>query len=251
MSLKKGDFALINYTSRIKESNETIDTTLETVAKEAKIHRSENIYEPQFVVVGEGWVPKGLDEALTNLEVGKDLTVEVPPEKGYGVRDPSKMKLVPIRRFNKEKTTPVPGSRIEIDGRSALVRSVGAGRVQVDFNHPLAGKTLVYNLKLEKTLESTEEKIKALIHRRMPTPVPEKFNLTLSENECKVEIPDEAFLIEGLQVAKRVISNDIQKLMPEIARVVFVEVFKKPSTVAEAKPKEAAPSVDTAAAPQP
>ncbi|MCJ7760317.1 FKBP-type peptidyl-prolyl cis-trans isomerase, partial [Candidatus Bathyarchaeota archaeon] len=118
MPLKKGDFALVNSTTKVKESNEIINTTVEQVAKEANLHRSENTYEPEFVVVGEGWVPKGLDEALVNLEKDKELIVEVPPEKGYGQRDPSKMKLIPIRRFANEKINPVPGSRVEIDGRS-------------------------------------------------------------------------------------------------------------------------------------
>jgi peptidylprolyl isomerase len=249
MPLKKGDFALINFTSKIKESNETIETTLENVAKEASLHRAENIYEPQFIVVGEGWVPKGLDEALTNLEAEKEVTVEVPPEKGYGQRDPAKMKLIPMRRFKNEKITPVPGARVEIDGRSALVRSVGAGRVQVDFNHPLAGKTLVYSLKLEKTLESIEDKIKAIVHRRLPMPSTEKFKITVSQNECVIQLPEEAFLIEGLQLVKRAISADLQKFMPELVEVTFTETFRKPLATSEEKPKEAAPSTGTAAAP--
>ena len=249
MPLKKGDFALINFTSKIKESNETIETTLENVAKEASLHRAENIYEPQFIVVGEGWVPKGLDEELINLEAEKEVTVEVPPEKGYGQRDPSKMRLIPMRRFRNEKITPVPGARVEIDGRSALVRSVGAGRVQVDFNHPLAGKTLVYSLKLEKTLESIEDKIKAVVHRRLPMPAIEKFKITVSQNEYVIQLPEEAFLIEGLQLVKRAISADLQKFMPELVAVTFTETFRKPPATSEEKPKEAAPSTGTAAAP--
>lgn len=249
MPLKKGDFALINFTSKIKESNEIIETTFENVAKDAGLHRAENIYEPQFVVVGEGWVPKGLDEALINLEADKEATVEVPPDKGYGQRDPAKMKLIPMRRFKNEQATPVPGARIEIDGRSALVRSVGAGRVQVDFNHPLAGKTIVYSMKLEKTLESNEDKAKAIIHRRLPMPSIDKIKVSLSQNECSIQLPEEAFLIEGLQLAKRVISVDLQKFMPELVAVTFTETFRKPQAVAEEKPKEAAPSTGTAAAP--
>ena len=84
MPLKKGDFALIDFTTKIKESNEIIETTLEKVAKESKIHQDGNIYEPMFIVVGEKEVPEGLDEALLNLEPDKEMTVEVPPEKGYG-----------------------------------------------------------------------------------------------------------------------------------------------------------------------
>lgn len=86
MSLKNGDFILANYTLKIKETGETVATTLESVAKASKLYRGEERYEPYFIIVGEGWVPKGLDEALTGFEVGKATAVELPPEKGYGIR---------------------------------------------------------------------------------------------------------------------------------------------------------------------
>ncbi len=245
MPLKKGDFALIDFTTKIKESNEIIETTLEKVAKEAKIHQDGNIYEPMFIVVGEKEVPEGLDEALLNLELDKAMTVEVTPEKGYGQRDSSKMRLIPMKRFRNEQINPVPGARVQIDGRSALVRSVGAGRVQVDFNHPLAGKILIYDVKLHKTIETNDEKIKTILHRRLPMIPADNFKINLTQNECTMEIPEKALFIEGLQIAKRAISNDIQKFLPEITTISFLEIFKKPSPVSEEKPKEAESPEDT------
>ena len=249
MPLKKGDFTLINLTTKIKESNETIETTVEQVAKETNIHHSDHTYEPEFIVVGEGWVPKGLDEALANLEADKETTIEVPPDKGYGERDPSKMRLIPMRRFRDQQVQLVPGAQVEIDGRSALVRSVGAGRVQVDFNHPLAGRTLLYTVKLEKTLESNEEKVKALVHRRLPMVSQDKLRISLSQDDCSVELPEEAFFIEGLQIAKRAISTDLQKFMPDLVKVTFIESFQKAKAASEEIPKEAAPSADTSTNP--
>ncbi|MEM3004016.1 MAG: peptidylprolyl isomerase, partial [Candidatus Bathyarchaeia archaeon] len=140
-------------------------------------------------------------------------------------------------------------ARIEIDGRSALVRSVGAGRVQVDFNHPLAGKTLIYNVKLEKTLESSEDKVKAVIHRRIPVPPIDRFKVALSQSGCTIEIPQEAFLVEGLQLMKRAISTDLLKLMPELVAVTFTETFRRPEAASEARPSEAASSTGTATNP--
>ncbi|MGQ9543734.1 MAG: FKBP-type peptidyl-prolyl cis-trans isomerase [Candidatus Bathyarchaeia archaeon] len=249
MPLSKRDFILINLTSKIKESGEVIDTTMENVAKESNIYTSENIYEPRFVIVGEGWVPKGFDEALLNLEVDKELTVEVPPEKGYGERDPSKIRLIPLRRFRNENVTPVPGSKIEVDGRPALVRSVGAGRVQVDFNHPLAGKTLIYSVKLERKLEQKEEKLRALIHRRLPTIPIDKFSVTIGQDECFIELPKEAFFIEGLQLAKREIATDIHRFIPDISKVNFIEAYPRPEGTSGGKLTEAALSKDTQEAP--
>jgi peptidylprolyl isomerase len=247
LPLKNGDFILANYTLKVKESGETVGTTLETVAKEAKLYRGEERYEPFFIVVGEGWVPKGLDEALTSLEIGNASTIELPPDKGYGVRDPKKVRLVPLRKFTAEGMTPVPGLQVNLDGKTAQVRSVGAGRVQVDYNHPFAGKTLIYDLTVEKIVEMEDEKVRYLIHKRIPSVGPEKFNVKLEQGKLEIEIPEEAFFLEGLQVEKRTVTADVEKYLPKIETIAFLEVFKKPApavpTVApEAKASPAAPA---------
>lgn len=251
MPLKNGDFILANYTLRVKESGETVGTTLETVAKEAKLYRGEERYEPFFIVVGEGWVPKGLDEALTGLEIGKASTIELPPDKGYGVRDPKKVRLVPLRKFTAEGMTPVPGLQVNIDGKTAQVRSVGAGRVQVDYNHPFAGKTLIYDLTVEKIVEMEDDKVRYLIHKRIPSVGPEKFNVKLEQGKLEIEIPEEAFFLEGLQVEKRTVTADIEKYLPKIETVAFLEVFKKPApAAAPVMPEEkASPAAPAAASP--
>jgi peptidylprolyl isomerase len=64
-----------------------------------------------------------------------------------------------------------------------------------------------------------------------------------------MELPEDALFIEGLQLAKRAISNDIQKFLPEISTISFLEIFRKPSPASEEKPKEAEPPKDTAKAP--
>jgi len=241
MPIKAGDFILADYTCKVKESGEVIDTTISKVAEEAKLHKHDAVYELMFIVVGEGWVTKGLDEGLSGLEMGKTATIEVSPEKGYGTRDPSKMKLIPLRRFKADGVMPVPGMQLEIDRKPALIRSVGAGRVQVDFNHPLAGKTLIYEVSIASVIEAKEEKIKAIIHRRLPSVAKEKFGLTLAEKELTIEIPEEAFFLEGLQLAKRMILTDLEKLIPEIEKISFIEVFKKPKLPEAKPPVEAKP----------
>ena len=244
MPIKNGDFILVNYTCKVKESGEVVDTTIESVAKEAGLHhehgqeKEEHIYEPMFLIPGEGWVPKGFDEGLIGLEAEKSVTLEVPPEKAYGTRDPSKIKLLPLRRFKKEGFDPIPGMQVEIDRKPATIRSVGAGRVQVDFNHPLAGKTLVYDVKVEKVVEAKEDKARAIIHRRVPGVSSEKFGLVLSD-QVTIEMPEEAYFLEGIQLAKRSIASDFHKFMSEFEKISFVETFKKPQTPSEQRPQQA------------
>jgi len=231
LPIKNGDFLLINYTLKVKETGETVGTTIESVAKEKKLYHGEEKYEPFFVVVGEGWVPKGLDEAFAGFELSKPTLIELPPEKAYGERDPKKVRLVPLRKFTSEGMNPVPGLQVNIEGKSALVRAVGAGRVQVDYNHPFAGRTLEYDVTVEKVIESDEEKVKSLLHKRLPTVEQEKFNVSVGDGKLQIEIPEEAFFLEGLQVVKQTVTADIGKFFPEIEAVTFVEKFKKPPTV--------------------
>lgn len=227
MPVSKGDFILLDYTARIKETNEVFDTSMEDVARKEGVYREGVLYEPMLVVVGEGWVLKGLDEALEGLEVEKNTTIELPPEKAFGQRDPAKIKLIPLRYFRERNITPTVGMQVDIDGKLATVRAVGAGRVQVDFNPPLAGKTLVYEVIVRKILTEPLEKIKALIHRRIPNIKIEKFKLKLTKTKLTVEMPEESFLISDIGFRKRGIAADIHKFFPEIDTVSFVETYKR------------------------
>ena len=54
MTLQKGDFILINYTSKVKETNEVFDTTYEDIARKEHLFKEGEIYEPKLVAIGEG-----------------------------------------------------------------------------------------------------------------------------------------------------------------------------------------------------
>jgi len=235
MVLQKGDFILIEYTAKVKETNEIFDTTNEETAKKEHLHKEGEIYEPKLIVVGEGWVLKTLDESFATMEPSKVATVEISPDKAFGARDPEKIKRVPLKQLLAKDINPAIGMRIEYGGKNAVIRSIGAGRVLLDFNPPLAGKTLVYDVTVQKKLETNEEKIGALIHRRIPIAEAEKFKLALKENVLTVDMPEEAFYLEGVQVAKRGIFVDVQKFFPDVTAVNFVETYKaepKPETKA-------------------
>ncbi len=238
MAVKTGDFLLISYTLKVKESGETVDTTFDTVAKDANIRKEDATYGPKFVIIGEGWIPKGLEDSLVGLDPGKQTTIELSPEKGYGSRDPAKMRLVSMRRFRERGIDPAPGSQIEFDGRPAVVRAVGAGRVQVDYNHPLAGRTLIYDISVERVLEDENEKILNLISRRIPEISKEKFLLNMDGRNLTIEVPEEAFYLSGLQVAKKAVSSDLQKHVPEVGNISFLETFKRAESRIEVGPTQ-------------
>ncbi|HEX9862616.1 MAG TPA: FKBP-type peptidyl-prolyl cis-trans isomerase [Candidatus Bathyarchaeia archaeon] len=235
MVLQKGDFILIEYTAKVKETNEVFDTTNEETAKKEHLHKEGEIYEPKLIVIGEGWMLKTLDETFPTMKLNKATTVEISPDKAFGSRDPEKVKRVPLKQLLAKGINPAIGMRIEYGGKNASIRSIGAGRVLLDFNLPLAGKTLVYDVTVQKKLAAKEDKMAALIHRRIPIAEAAKFKLTIEENALTVEMPEETFYLEGIQVAKRGVSMDMQKFFPDIAAVKFVETFK-----AEPKPEKTA-----------
>ena len=238
MPFEKSDFILIDYVAKVKETGEVFDTTIEDVAKKERLYKEGEIYEPKLVTVGGGWVLKALDESLANLELNKATTIEIPPEKAFGSRDPEKVRLMPLRRLTAKDITPQLGMRVEIDGKLAVIRTIGAGRVQLDFNPPLAGKTIIYEVTVQKKIEANEEKINALIHRRIPIVDITKFTSKIGKTSIEINVPEEAFYVEGLQLAKRGITTDIQKFFPELATIKFVETFKKKEPAAVTKPTE-------------
>lgn len=237
MSLQKGDFILIDYVAKVKETGEIFDTTSEEIAKKERLYKEGEIYEPKLVVIGEGWVLKALDENLEKMEIRKPTAVELAPDKAFGERDPAKVKRVPLRHLTAEGLNPALGMRIEHDKKMATVRAIGAGRVLLDYNLPLAGKTLVYDVTVKKKFEAQNEKIAALIHRRVPAVEESKFKFTVKLKTINVEMPEEAFYLEGIQVAKRGIAMDVQKFFPKITAVKFTETFKAPEPKKETKPE--------------
>jgi peptidylprolyl isomerase len=263
MTFQKGDFVLINYTGKVKETSEVFDTTYEEVSKNERLHKEGNLYEPKLVVLGEGWVLKALDDALLDMESGKESVVEISADKAFGQRDPEKIKRVPLRQLLAQEINPIIGARVEYQGKMAVIRAVGAGRVLLDFNPPLAGRTLIYEVIIQKKLDSSEEKILSIIHRRVTVVEQEKFKVAIKNGNLAIDMPEDTFYVEGIQIAKRGIAMDIQKYLPNLVQTQFVETFKaepKPVTVVpptltaapatpapEAAPTEASPAEETTA----
>lgn len=247
MTFDKGSLILANFTAKIKDTGEGVDSTLEEDAKKLGIHDPTRKYEPRLVAVGDGWVLQGVDEALANAEIGKKITIEVSPEKGFGVRDPAKVRLIPIRRFGDKADQLSIGSEVEVDGRAGIVKLMGSGRVQLDFNHKYAGKVLLYDIEVVKALSTDDEKVKTLVRRRLPIDE-DKIELTLESNSASIKLPNYVYLVEGLQIIKRAITNDVFKYLKNVEKVLFVEEYlsakpkeekKEPETKAEATVAEA------------
>ena len=237
MPFNEGDFILIDYVAKVKETGELIDTSKAEVAKEHKKFSEEKTYEPLLVIIGEHRVIEGLEEELKKMNLGEEKTLEIPPEKAYGKRDPSKVKLLPLREFSKKGIIPRIGEIVEINGTLATIRNITGGRVIVDFNHPLAGKTLIYEVKILRKIDDPLEKIKHLLHRRIKPVAPEKFIIKVVNGTLRIEMPKETYFIEDIQYVKQAVVKEIEKYVPLAPMVEFVETYqiKLPEVKAETK----------------
>ena len=227
MPFDKGTLIFANYTAHVKDTGEGIESTLEDEAKKLKIYEESRRYEPRLVAVGEGWLISGLDAEVAKLSVGDKKEIELPPEKAFGARDPTQVRMIPLRKFGEREHELSVGDSVEIDNRVGIVRFIGSGRAQVDFNHRLAGKSIVYDFQVLRTVETDDDKASALVDRRLAGEG-SKASLTLADGTLTVTIPEGLFLVEGLQIIKRGIANDVFKFVPAVATLTFVEKFSNP-----------------------
>ncbi|WP_457556192.1 FKBP-type peptidyl-prolyl cis-trans isomerase [Candidatus Pyrohabitans sp.] len=227
MVLEKGDFVKINYTGRIKDG-EVFDTTIEEVAKKHGIYDPRIRFRAQAIVIGAGHVISGLDEALVGMEVGEKRIVEIPPEKGFGLRDPAKVRVVSMREFRKQGLKPYPGMRVEIEGKVGRVQSVSGGRVLVDFNSELAGKTLVYEVNVEEKINKLEEKIRLLLERHFPYADPNEHEIHCENGRAVITLSDAVKLRSDAFIAKHLVAKEIFEYLDGINEVEFQEIYRKP-----------------------
>lgn len=226
-TISDGSFVLIEYTAKEKETGKVFDTTYEEIAKKEKIFEESASYGAKLIIIGEGWYIKGFEEKLKGLKESEQKELEVPPEDAFGSRDASKIEQISLRKLVKAGIDVRPGIQIRIGNRIGTILRVGAGRVTVDFNPPLAGKTLVYDVKIVKILDKKEDKIKHLIKRRLRDLDIEKIQLKFKKNELTINLPDDVLYYSNVEVAKRGISSDIFKYIENIEIIRFVEEVKK------------------------
>jgi peptidylprolyl isomerase len=234
LAFTKGSLILVDYTAKVKDTNEVFETTIVEDAKKHSLYQDNLKYQPKLVSVGESWVIKGLDDALAGAKAGDKLTVDVTPDKGFGERDPGKVRMIPLRKLGEDAEKVSVGDTIEIDQKTGTVRFVGSGRVQVDFNHRFAGKTIVYDVNIIKSLESNEDKIAAILKRHLPVE-DSKIISKLDGNVLDVTVPEEIFGAEGLRIIKHFVQADAFKFVPTLEKVNFIETYNNKKAE---KPKE-------------
>ncbi|MCL9818507.1 FKBP-type peptidyl-prolyl cis-trans isomerase [Natronocalculus amylovorans] len=151
MSIEPGDFVTIDYVGRFEDGT-LFGTSKWDVASTSGLAaaqgRGEDEYVPLSFTVGENAVIEGLDERLIGLTEGESTTITIPPEEAYGAVDPDR-----IREYDKEVFAGMVGEEPEVglhvhaeNGLHGDVIAIYDDSVEIDFNHELAGRTLVIDV---------------------------------------------------------------------------------------------------------
>ncbi len=162
--IRGGDFIEMDFTGYIKESNEVFDTTLAEVAKKNNFYNEKEEYRPVIIAVGKGQVVKGLDDFIMGKTPG-EYSVNVKPEEAFGMRSAKLLKLMPKSTFKKHNIDPFPGLRVNIDDVMATIVNVSGSRILVDFNHPLAGKEIVYKINIKGFIDDKKKQIGSVVKK--------------------------------------------------------------------------------------
>jgi len=232
MTIENGDFIKLEFTGKIKETGDVFDTTNEEVANEAGILVENKEYGPIPIVVGGNHLLKAIDEAVIGMDVGDSKEIEVSPEDGFGQRDSNLIQLIPMKEFKKQGMTPHVGMELTAEGQKGRVLTINGGRIKVDFNHDLAGKTLEYSVVISKIIEDDEEKIKSMIQLHYSYP-----NMDLDKTEIKIDGDKVSIKLDEITrfdqkpymdvtFARFRIAKDIWDNM-EFEKVEFVDEFEK------------------------
>jgi len=221
--MENGKIVLVNYTGKVVSNSEIFETTEEKKAVEGGIFQEGRKYMPLPIVTGNGEMLKPIEEAIDRMKSGETKKIVLKPSEAFGERKAEMIVVVPLAEFRRREINPVPGLVIDLNNQRGKVQSVSGGRVRVDFNHPLAGKDIEYEIKIEKELKSNREKIDAFFEKYFGM-IPEK-EKKLSIKENKVDVAIDAKYAEGIAPLKKAFSDAITKNIKAIESVKFTEEF--------------------------
>ena len=214
-TIKKHDFVEIEYTARTKEDNAVFDTTQEEVAKQEGVYNKNNDYSPPIISIGENTILKALDEQLIGKETGEEYTFEISAENAFGRKDARLLQMIPLSKFRQQNIQPVPGLQLNIDGVFGIVKTVSGGRCYVDFNHPLSGRDLIYNVKVNRIVEDDREKLSSLLKLHLPI------------KDAEVEIKDGSAVIKSKSEIPKEAQEEFRKIVgrtiPTIKGIEFIQ----------------------------
>ncbi len=243
--VEEGDFVLLKMTARTQKGK-IFRVSSEEDAKKAGMYEEEKAqqgyYTPEFVIIGKpGFLNEGLTETIQDMNYFQKKSVKIPPTKAFGKRDPQKIERIGIAKFRKlnDGKNPEYGQDFtNKKGQRGVISNILQGKVIIDYNHPLAGQSIDYNLEIVDKIDEFDEKIDYfLISKGIPKETASEFIVNLLKDKTlEITVP-KMLLFQNLTYLKFGLAMDLQTHMgDEIEDVKFIEIYEKmpaPPTAAE------------------
>ncbi len=212
----------LDYKAYLADTDKLYDTTIEAAAKEAGIYNEKVEYKPMSYIVGSNRLFPLIDKAIADAKVGEEFTVDVPCEEGAGVRNPKLMETHNINEFYKAEIYPQPGVTVTLGNRTGTILKVGAGRVVVDFNNPLAGHDLKYVMTVTEEVTDDSAKAAAIIAADFGNA--DEFKFEFPGEKVVVTLPDMVKFHQEWPVARFRVVSDLREAFG-VDTVEFVEIW--------------------------
>lgn len=118
-------------------------------------------HEPLAILAGHGNIIPGLEKAMAGREAGDTFTADVTAAEAYGERQDNLTQRVPKKHFGEQRLA--PGMQVVLNTnfgpRAVTIHKVGMSVVDVDLNHPMAGKDLHFDIEVVEVREATAEEL--------------------------------------------------------------------------------------------
>ncbi len=150
---------IFDSVQKSEKEGEIFDTN---IPKEAEKINLDIKTRPLIICLGENMILPAIDSFLIGKELGKAYTLNLKPEEAFGQRNRELIKIMPSNVFVKKGIQPFQGQTYVFDTMLGKITAISGGRITVDFNNPLSGKSVSYKLLVKKQVSELSEKVKSL-----------------------------------------------------------------------------------------
>ena len=180
------------------------------------------------------------------MELNSIKTLEIPVKDAYGPRDTNKIERVPTKKLRNANLDPRVGNRVQISGKTGTIIMSGGGRTRIDFNHPLAGKDLVFDVTVTEQITDDDQIRKEIISRRFPGVNFDDITIEVTENPktITISLPNYLIFMEGLAISKYTLGTDLHEFL-DFELVKFQDIFDYQKKEEEESSSEEKVSEDT------
>lgn len=224
--MKKGDIIRLDINGYYAASGDLFETTDEALAREKEMWHEGHVYRPRVLIIGSGSndYPTGLEVDLLHAKIGDKREITLEPKDAFGAHNPLLVETISARELMRLGIEPEIGATVSRRNRTGHISGIFGGRVRVDYNHPLAGKSLKYEYTVRDEAEKPVEKVAAVLDMHYGRS--EEFRTEVDGKSVSIKVPDVCKFDQAWQHQKLRIVIDLRE-HAGFETVSFVEEYVK------------------------